>query len=265
MKKEQDSSNTKVKNDLRIDSDPNSLIIQKGNDHQAITEESIYSCTLLKFAEYIDATNGEKNQIIRNKKREKSGGFPWYKDAINAIKKSFLENSNVAIYEGINLVQSENIELCSTNQKLNITYSTEVLRGLLEVVPSFEFRKLIKNEFKPIFKAFKFNDIEIKVSSSRVLVFKAKHNGETIVGGAVINFKKKPFSPLQMRAATYLLFRYLSDHVAVEGEVVYPKYCICIDAYGKKILECPTDVGAGEIRQLLRIERSEFKKRWLTL
>jgi len=265
MKSKENTSKTKPTTELKADSDPNKLI---GNSEQKVSEspkENLYSCTLLKFAEYVEGTNGAKNAVIRDKKRKKSGGFPWYKDAITVIKRSLIENSNIPYHEGINFLKSQNSEKLNNNQKLNIKYSTQVLEGLLELTPTFDFRKLNKIEFKPSLKSFMLNEIEIKVSLNRIVFFKAKHNGETIIGGALINFKQKPFTNVQMRVAAYLLHTFLANHIAKKGELVHPKFCICLDAYGKKIVEAPSGIDAIKTRKSIADEQDEFKKRWLTL
>lgn len=224
---------------------------------------STYSCTLPKFAAYIDSTNGAKNSVIRNRKKTYTGGFPWYHQAKSAIKNSLEQGNFNSILKAINSLNTADTKSLKPNSKRNIIYSSKVLVNYMNTKIPLEYRIAKKEIFTPNSKEFNYSGI--KLTMSGIIFFKIEISGEIYIGAQYVNCTKTPFSSIQRMVVSFLIYEFISENLLESDQMVSPEYCVCIDSESKSFTSCPNKTNVGKMRNLIEKEAREYKKRWLTI
>jgi hypothetical protein len=222
-----------------------------------------YSCTLAKFASFIEASNTNKNKVIRQRKNKGGGGFPWYHVPKASIKKSLKESSLAPIQVGLNDLNNYEANPDKRSDVLNKKYSIQALTNYQKILLPLEYRQLRKEIFTPKIKSFKFGDIELSVSG--IIFFRSRYKTENVIGAMMPNFVLEPLTSLQMKCASHLIMQYIKDHVASEDEIALPEFCLCVDTTSMKFVSAPSGTAVGKVRSALAEANKEFGDRWEVL
>lgn len=190
---------------------------------------SDYTISINSLAEYFEASDARKKSILKEQIKVNEFKAQWYQLAKARIKKSIQLSGDLKLVN--NGIRELNNKTPLTKQKKSDKEcSIEALKNFKKMaIPT-----LIKeNEIETINMEWKqLTFFGVKVKMKPTLVFKVKINGETHVGACHVHIsKRKPFSNVQSKIVSTLLFQYVSNHIATEGEIPNPELCFCIDPF----------------------------------
>ena len=138
-----------------IGSNASSLLNKKDLSKES---KAKYSCTLLKFAAFVEAKNKDKNAIIRNRKKGK-GGYSWYHIAKASIKTSLIEGSFNAIHKGLSDLKYYKPTPNDEKDILNRKYSIDILNNYFRLIKSHLYMGTLSCQFMEfIFSEAHFKD-----------------------------------------------------------------------------------------------------------
>jgi hypothetical protein len=190
---------------------------------------AICQISINPFAEYLEATESRRRQILKEQMDPDPVRVPYYQLAKAKMKASLANSGDFfAIKIGIKeLTARKPVIKWKISDRINSITALENYRNML-------FPKLITENKLEIIRAkqkhLNFNGITIKISPN--IIFGIMIDGVKHIGACKIHVSKgKPFSNKQSKVVATLLNQYLSNCVAGEDEYVNPELCFCLDPF----------------------------------
>lgn len=181
------------------------------------------------FAEYLEATESRRKQILKEQMIPDPVRVPYYQLAKARMKTSIANSGDyAAVKSGISeLTARKPVKKWKISDRINSITALQNYQNML-------LPKLItENKLELITakqKHLKFNGITIKISPN--IIFRIVIDGVKHIGACKIHVSKgKPFSNKQSKVVATLLYQYLSNCVAEEDEFVNPELCFCLDPF----------------------------------
>ncbi len=188
-----------------------------------------YQISINPFAEYLEATESRRKQILNEQMMPDPVRIPYYQLAKARMKTSLANSGDYsAIKSGISqLLVKKPIKKWQISDRKNSLIALESYQNML-------LPKLITENKLELIKAkqtfLNFNGITIKISPN--IIFRITIDGVKHIGACKIHVSKgKPFSNKQSKVVATLLNQYLSNCVAAEDEYVNPEFCFCLDPF----------------------------------
>ena len=90
-------------------------------------------------------------------------------------------------------------------------------------------------------KSIVINGVEIIISPD--VIFRLKLNGMTYLGAVKVHISKNNvFDNEQTRYISSLIYKYIKEVVAKDGEEVLKELCLSIDVFGEKVISVPKNL-----------------------
>ena len=217
-----------------------------------------YHISLNQFAEFAIATPKGKTRILEQQIKPNPILIPWYQSAKGSIKRFLTDVNNLQpILQGIKTISEKKPQ--NQRQLSDKNISIDALKKIAELKLEKYFAGLNYEVVKPKVKNVAVLGIDIGISPE--LIFKTEVNGSIAYGGVKIHISKnKPFSLSQCEYVSSMLMRYIKKNIAKPGEIVIPKFCICIDVFGDKVVPAKANDSATleEMKNLCK----EIKNNW---
>lgn len=191
-----------------------------------------------QLADFSRATEAGKKRIIKQQKEPNKFKISWYQLSKSRIKKSIENNCDLEpILTGIEELQFRTpnkprqvLDRIVSIEALN-RYISIKLPDLLRNVPYEIIRKVES-------KSLILYGVEIIISPD--VIFRIKVNGKIYLGAVKVHISKgNIFDNMQSRYITSLIYKYLKDVIAVNGEEVMPELCLSIDVFGENVISVP--------------------------
>lgn len=210
------------------------------------------------FAEYLEATESRKKQILKEQMIPDPVRIPYYQLARARMKTSILNSGDHSVIQrGINdLKAKKTIKKWQISDKENSSIALNRFKEL--ILP----KQILENELELIStksKHFTLFGVRIKISPN--LIFRINIDGVNHIGACKIHISKgKPFSNKQSKIVATLLYQFLSNHVAEEDDYVNPELCFCLDPFAGTTINSYSKITVDMkiIKQLC----SEIPKKW---
>lgn len=190
---------------------------------------SDYTISINSLAEYLEASDARKKSILKEQIKVNEFKAQWYQLAKARIKKSIqLSGDLKPVNNGIKVLNDKSP--LTKQKKSDKECSIEALKNFKKMVlPTL----IQENEIETINEKWKQLTIYgVIVKMKPTLVFKMKINGKTHVGACQVHIsKRKPFNNVQSKLVSTLLFQYVSNHIAGEGEIPNNELCFCVDPF----------------------------------
>ncbi|WP_143960194.1 hypothetical protein [Litoribacter populi] len=185
-----------------------------------------------QFVKYQAATERGRQSIIKAQTNPNPYRTPWYQLAKARIKKYLQNPIDVSpITAGIEELKSRTPQ--NKRQKSDFPFSIEALKR----VASMKLPKLLyEHPYEVIIpedKAIKLNGLQININPE--VIVKATINGQIVYGGVKIYLaKSKALTLTQSKTQSTLLYHYLTEKIAMKGEIVLPELCFSLDVFNNR-------------------------------
>lgn len=210
------------------------------------------------LAEFLEATDSRKNQIIAEQLDPDPVRIPYYQKARASIVRSVMRNKDhqliklamdyireqpiIKAWHGSNKVSS----LEALSNWMEMALPEELLNSKLEKV-------VTKAKYYPLY------GVQIKVSPSGI--FRVVIDGQKYIGAFKVHISKgKPFSNKQSALVAQLLNLFLSAFVAEEDEIVEPRFCLCIDPFAQSVITASSKI-RYDVKQM-KMACTEIHRIW---
>ncbi|HKC69408.1 MAG TPA: hypothetical protein VKG26_14330 [Bacteroidia bacterium] len=215
-----------------------------------------YHISINPFAEYLEATEARRINILKEQQDPDPVRIPYYQLAKARIKKSIaLSGSFKPIDDGIKTLQAR--KPIKDWQKNDRTNSIIVLDKFKKMLLSDLIKENKLEIISPKQKHINFKGITINISPN--IIFRVTIDGTKYIGACKIHISKgKPFSHKQSKLVANLIEQYLSNVVAEEDEVVDPVLCFCLDPFAGTTINSNSQ--AGYDMKLVKQLCSEIKQ-----
>lgn len=232
-----------------LDSDSSNPLIQDAANRQNIK----YKCSIIGIARYMSDRQGQKNKVVRAVLKKSSGGYPWYYHAKAAIVDSLLRGETTPLTEALILL--DKIKPKNDKEANNIKKSIKAIKTFQSLSIPFNIKKRSKSVLGISSKTFVYQGVELKAGMH--LVYSTSINGETQIGGLIINTSdSERLKSKQRKAVAYLLYEYLKNNTKAEYHV-NPDLCICIDIHEAAYTTAP--IGSNAPKKDISMAISEYK------
>lgn len=215
----------------------------------------------ISINQLIEASRSTENAKIRIVKQQivvnKVLAF-WYQLAKNRIKKYFLNVQDIKVLEDCIAILNNKVPK-DLKEKRNIVVSIEALRQVV----GMHFNEILVDDYEVVEiaeKNLEFEDISIGISPD--LVYRITEDGIKKVGGLKFRVSKtKPFNLQQSKLIANLIKIFLTEKIALEGEVVDEKLCWSHDVFTDRLVYADVDanISKAEIISLCRELKEIFK------
>ncbi|WP_055436035.1 hypothetical protein [Lacinutrix algicola] len=197
-----------------------------------------YVISINQLAAFSKATESGKKRIIKQQKQPNKFLVSWYQLSKARIKKSIANNCDLEpVFKGIEELKLRRPE--KPRQISDKQVSLEALRRFVNI----KLPKLLKDIPHDLIKkvpskSIKISGVEIIISPD--VIYKLKINGKVYIGAVKIHISKNNiFDNQQSRCISGLIYKYLKEVVALEGEEVLEELCLSIDVFGDKAISTP--------------------------
>ena len=183
-----------------------------------------------QLADFALGTEAKKKRLIKQQKTPNKFLIPWYQLAKARIRKSIQENGELShLLDGIENLKKR--EKGNKRQETDKQVSIEAMTRFINLKLPKILEKLDYEILKPPKqKSLKINGVRVIISPD--VIFKAKLEGQTVIGAVKIRIAKSTFESKQQRIIAVTLMKYLEKEVATNGEIVIPELCLSLDLFG---------------------------------
>jgi len=200
-----------------------------------------YVISINQLADFSIATDKGKRRIIRQQKNPNKFLVSWYQLSKSRIRKTLENNCDLTpVFDGIE--ELVNRKPTKPRQILDRQVSIQALKRFVNI----KLPKLLKNIPYQVIKKVETKSIiykGVEIIISPEVIFKLKIDGKEYLGAVKIHISKNNvFDNNQSRYISSLLYKYLDEVVAKNGEKVMPELCLSIDVFGEKIISVPKNV-----------------------
>ncbi len=220
---------------------------------------SLSKISINQLAEYNKKrTDKGKLNIIKQQKNPPPYLTPWYRIVKTRIRKSMELNGNLDPI--LDAIKDLKLRPSGTKwQNNNNKGSINALEKYLALDFPALFDRVDYTVFTPKIKSTIIEGVVVFVSPE--IVIKGKLNGKTVYGGVKIHISSgNPFDLRQSQIVSYLIQRYLENHVAEDKDLVLPELCICLDIFGERIVPSP---GFSEkLYEIIVNDCIDIRNRW---
>ncbi len=200
--------------------------------------KSDYVLSINQLAAFSKATEAGKRRIIKQQKQPNKFLVAWYQLPKARIKKTIANNCDLdPIFKGIEELRLRKPE--KPRQILDRQVSIEALKRFVNI----KLPKLLEDMPHDIIKKVPSKSIIIggvEIIISPDVIYKLKLNDKVYIGAVKVHISKNNiFDNQQSRYISSLLYKYLKEVVALEGEEVLEELCLSIDVFGEKAIPTP--------------------------
>ncbi|WP_055446995.1 hypothetical protein [Lacinutrix mariniflava] len=202
--------------------------------------KSNYVISINQLADFSNGSDAKKRRIIKQQKQPNKFMVAWYQLPKARIRKAISTNCDLEpILNGIEELKLRKPEM--PRQIANRQVSLEALRRFVNI----KLPKLLKDVPNEIIKkvpskSIIINGVEIIISPD--VIYKLKINEKVYIGGVKVHISKNNiFDNQQSRYISSLIYKYLKEVVAEEGEDVLEELCLSIDVFGEKVISTPNN------------------------
>lgn len=232
-----------------LDSDASNPLAQDAANRQNVK----YKCSIMGIARYMSDEKSQKNKVIRAILKKSNGGYPWYYHAKAAIVDSLLRGETTPLTEALILL--DKIKPKNDKEANNIKKSIKAIKTFQSLSIPFNIKNRSKSVLGISSKTFVYQGVELKAGVH--LVYSTSINGETHIGGLIINTSdSERLKSKQRKAAAYLLYEYLKNNTNDDYHV-NPDLCICIDIHEAAFTTSP--IGNNAPKKDISVAIAEYK------
>ena len=192
--------------------------------------------SLNKLGEYLTANSSRRKRIVYDAKNPKGFIVTRYKSAREAIKEYIISqyDENLMI-DRINILEKKDVD--SDFQENDRDTSIEALDHILDsTFPDLSgFHIEDSNGGNP---KVTISDVEVSVNPD--LIIRGTYRGKKVIGAIKIHLSKgNILNEEGSKNVSTMIRSFVQDHIAEDDEIVEPKLCLSIDAFGKTCVESP--------------------------
>lgn len=200
-----------------------------------------YIISINQFADFSKATDAKKRRIIKQQKEPNKFMVAYYQLAKARMRKVIEKNGDLEpILEGIQeLILRKPEKPRQANDRM---VSLEAMKRFINLrLPDLLCNVPHEVVKKVKIKSIILNGVEIIISPD--VIIRLELDGKKYIGAVKIHISKNNvFDNEQSRYISSLIFKYLKDVIAKEGEEVLEELCLSIDVFGDKVISVPKNV-----------------------
>ena len=203
--------------------------------------DSNYRISINQFADFSKGTDAKKRRIIKQQKTPSKFLVSWYQLSKARIKKSIIDNCDLEpVFQGI--VELKNRKPEKQRQILDREVSIEALKRFVNIKLPTLLKDVPHDIIKVVpSKSLVINGVEIIISPD--VIYKLNIDGKKYIGAVKIHISKNNiFDNKQSRYISSLIYKYLKEVVAKEGEEVLRDLCLAIDVFGEQVITVPRNL-----------------------
>ncbi|WP_290698767.1 hypothetical protein [Lacinutrix sp.] len=202
---------------------------------------SDYVLSINQLAAFSNATEAGKRRIIKQQKQPSKFMVAWYQLPKARIRKAISTNCDLEpILNGIEELKLRKPEM--PRQIANRQVSLEALRRFVNI----KLPKLLKDVPNEIIKKVPSKSIIIsgvEIIISPDVIYRLKINDKVYIGAVKVHISKNNiFNNQQSRYVSSLIYKYLKEVVAEDGEEVLEELCLSIDVFGDRVISTPNNL-----------------------
>ena len=219
---------------------------------------SLYKMSINQIADFSEASEAKKRQLIKQQQNPNKFLIPWYQLAKARMRKSLANKGDLRpVYDAIETLINRVPE--NNRQEIDKRVSQEALDRFIKMNISKLLGKYEYQSFKPEQKSVIISGVEIIIAPD--VVIRAEIEGQTYLGGVKLHLAKgNQFNLHKSRIVSFLVYKYLLT-IASDGEKVLPELCFSIDIFAGRIM--PSDKEDSDLlNQELRELCEEIKYLW---
>lgn len=203
---------------------------------------SNYLISLNQFADFSRATEKGKKRIIAQQLRPDKLKITWYQTPKARVRKFFELHCNLdPIKDGIKALMKKVPK--NKKDENDRRTSIEALERFVEMKLPSILKEINYTVIKPESKSVAISEVEVKVAPE--IIIKGTIEGKTVLGAVKIHISKnKPFDLIRSQYVASIIYKYLKDTIAKDGEIVLPELCFCLDIFGGRIVSVPSNFEA---------------------
>lgn len=201
-----------------------------------------------QLADFSVGTDAKKKRIIKQQKSPMTIIVARYQLAKARIKKTFQEKGDLTpVLLAIEELKDRRPDTIWKRNDKNV--SIEALGRFIEIkLPEFLNELPYEVVKRPSIKSVIINGVEVIVSPD--IIVRIKADGKVYLGAMKLHISKgNIFDAKQSRKISTILFKYLRDVVAKDGEEVRADLCMSLDVFSGRLITAPKNLAPtlGEI------------------
>lgn len=203
--------------------------------------ESSYVLSINQLATFSKATEAGKRRVIKQQKQPNKFLVAWYQLPKARIKKAIANNCDLEpVLKGIEELKHR--KPIKPRQVLDRGVSIEALKRFVNIKLPNILKDIPHDIIKTVpSKSLIINGVEIIISPD--VIYKLNINGKVFIGAVKVHISKNNiFDNKQSRYISSLIYKYLKEVVAKEGEEVLEDLCLSIDVFGEKAISVPNNL-----------------------
>ena len=221
--------------------------------------ESGYVLSINQLAAFSKATEAGKRRIIKQQKQPNKFLVSWYQLPKARIRKAIANNCDLEpILKGIEELKLRKPE--KPRQIIDRQVSLEALKRFVNIKLPKLLKEVPHDLVKKVpSKSILINGVEIIISPD--VIYKLNLNGKVYIGAVKVHISKNNiFDNKQSRYISSLIYKYLKEVVAIEGEEVLEELCLSIDVFGENVISTPYNL--PKILTDIEVICEELKSMW---
>lgn len=219
---------------------------------------AIFKISINQLIEASRSTENAKTRIVKQQIVVNKVLAFWYQLAKNRIKKYFLNVKDLKVLEDCITILNNKVPK-DLKEKRNIVVSIEALQKVI----GMHFNEILVDDYEVVEigeRNLEFEDISVGISPD--LVYRVTEDGIRKVGALKFRVSKtKPFNLQQSKLIANLIKIFLTEKIALEGEVVDEKLCWAYDVFTDRLVHADLEVNVSksEIITLCKELKEIFK------
>lgn len=195
---------------------------------------SKYTISVNPMAEFGRATELGKIRIVRQQITPNKIKISYYQLPRARFKKSIVKKGDLGpVLDGIEILMAR--KSSSSRQEKDRIVSIEALERFVAMKLPLFLEKIDYDVITPTKKSTNVLGVDVVVSPD--IIIKGRLGDKIVVGAIKIHISKtKPFGLQEAQIVSSMIYKYLDKEIALEGEIVLPELCFCLDIFGGRII-----------------------------